>query len=39
MFTTLNLTLLVPMYRTRKGAHNDANFVYIRRRLVLLQVG
>jgi hypothetical protein len=39
MLTTLNLTLLVPMYRTRKGAHNDANVVYTRRRLVLLQVG
>jgi hypothetical protein len=39
MLTTLNLTLLVPTYRTRKGAHNNANVVYIRRRLVLLQVG
>jgi hypothetical protein len=29
MLTTLNLTPLVPMYRTRKGTHNDANIVYI----------
>jgi hypothetical protein len=29
MHNTLNLTLLVPVYGTQKGAHNDANIVYI----------
>jgi hypothetical protein len=27
--TIPNLTLLVPMYRTWKGAHNDASIVYL----------
>src|SRR5271154_4712414 len=45
MHITPKITLLVPVYRARKGAHNNANIVYIvyivyiRRRLVLLQLG
>jgi hypothetical protein len=29
MRTILNLTLLAPVYRTRKSAHTDANVAYI----------
>src|SRR5271170_1991425 len=35
MRTTPKIMLLVPVYRARKGAHNNANIVYIKRRLVL----
>jgi hypothetical protein len=29
MPTTPNLTPLAPVYRTQKGAHSDANIVYL----------